>query len=150
MMATVEQRNHAKSFLKKAEEYLGSAEDNLTAELGDGSRSRGLAALGILFPLKALLALPHLIVVELLTTVAAFLAWIGYWVVAFTGALPDAFFEVPLRILDWQARITGWIASAKTTGAPFFFRNFSWASAFVEVRSPTSTNKPAARAKSAR
>ena len=31
-MATVEQRNHAKSFLKKAEEYLASAEDNLTAE----------------------------------------------------------------------------------------------------------------------
>jgi HEPN domain-containing protein len=32
MMATVEQRNYAKSFLKKAEEYLASAEDNLTAE----------------------------------------------------------------------------------------------------------------------
>jgi hypothetical protein len=32
MMATVEQRNHAKSFLQKAEEYLASAEDNLTAE----------------------------------------------------------------------------------------------------------------------
>ncbi len=32
MMATAEQRNHAKSFLKKAEEYLASAEDSLTAE----------------------------------------------------------------------------------------------------------------------
>jgi HEPN domain-containing protein len=31
-MATTEQRNHAKSFLKKADEYLGSAEDNLAAE----------------------------------------------------------------------------------------------------------------------
>ena len=31
-MATVEQRNHAKSFLTKAEEYLASAEDNLAAE----------------------------------------------------------------------------------------------------------------------
>ncbi|MGH3333395.1 MAG: hypothetical protein ACRDPJ_19025 [Nocardioidaceae bacterium] len=28
-MATAEQRNHARSFLKKAEEYLASAEDNL-------------------------------------------------------------------------------------------------------------------------
>jgi hypothetical protein len=27
MMATIEQRNQAKSFLKKAEEYLASAED---------------------------------------------------------------------------------------------------------------------------
>lgn len=31
-MATATQRNHAKSFLKKAEEYLASAEDNLAAE----------------------------------------------------------------------------------------------------------------------
>ncbi len=30
-MATVEQRNHAKSFLRKAEEYLASAEANLVA-----------------------------------------------------------------------------------------------------------------------
>lgn len=32
MTATAEQRNHAKSFLKKAEEYLASAADNLAAE----------------------------------------------------------------------------------------------------------------------
>jgi len=31
-MATGEQRNYAKSFLKKAEEYVASAEDNLAAE----------------------------------------------------------------------------------------------------------------------
>ena len=31
-MATLEQRNHARSFLKKAKEYLGSAEANLAAE----------------------------------------------------------------------------------------------------------------------
>lgn len=31
-MTTAEQRAHAKSFLKKAEEYLASAEDNLAAE----------------------------------------------------------------------------------------------------------------------
>lgn len=31
-MATAEQRNHAKNFLKEAEEYLASAEANLAAE----------------------------------------------------------------------------------------------------------------------
>ncbi|MBB1513267.1 hypothetical protein H5399_12420 [Tessaracoccus sp. MC1627] len=31
-MATLEHRNHARSFLKKAEEYLASAEANLSAE----------------------------------------------------------------------------------------------------------------------
>jgi hypothetical protein len=31
-MATLEQRTHARSFLRKAEEYLASAEANLTAE----------------------------------------------------------------------------------------------------------------------
>lgn len=30
-MATLEQRNHARSFLKKAEEYLASAEANLAS-----------------------------------------------------------------------------------------------------------------------
>jgi hypothetical protein len=32
MVATAEQRNHAMSFLKKAEEYLASAEDNLAGD----------------------------------------------------------------------------------------------------------------------
>jgi hypothetical protein len=32
MMAISERRNYAKSFLKKAEEYIASAEDNLAAE----------------------------------------------------------------------------------------------------------------------
>lgn len=32
MMASSEQRNHARAFLKKAEEYLASAEDNLDLE----------------------------------------------------------------------------------------------------------------------
>lgn len=31
-MATSEQRNHARAFVKKAEEYLASAEDNLAAQ----------------------------------------------------------------------------------------------------------------------
>jgi hypothetical protein len=31
-MATLEQRNHARSYLKKAEEYLASAESNLVAQ----------------------------------------------------------------------------------------------------------------------
>lgn len=31
-MAPAEQRNHARGFLKKAQEYLASAEDNLTAQ----------------------------------------------------------------------------------------------------------------------
>jgi hypothetical protein len=31
-MATLEQRTHARSFLKKAEEYLASAEANFSAE----------------------------------------------------------------------------------------------------------------------
>jgi hypothetical protein len=43
MMATIEQRNHAKSFLKKAEEYLASAEDNL-GELGIFLSSRSISS----------------------------------------------------------------------------------------------------------
>jgi hypothetical protein len=35
---------------------------DVTADYGDGMRSRGRAALGVLFPLKMLLAAPHQII----------------------------------------------------------------------------------------
>jgi Nucleotidyltransferase domain len=47
-MATAEQRNHARAFLKKSEEYLASAEDNLAAErytpAGDDAIHAGISA----------------------------------------------------------------------------------------------------------
>lgn len=43
-MATAEQRNHARAFLTKAEEYLASAEDSLTAERHTPAASNAIHA----------------------------------------------------------------------------------------------------------
>ena len=79
----------------------------------------GLAALGIVIFLKAIIALPHLLIVYLLTIVVGFVAWIGYWVVAFTGELPEFFVELPQRTLAWQLRTTAWVYSLTDVYPPF-------------------------------
>ena len=92
---------------------------DVTAERGDGMRSRGLAVLGILFPLKVLALIPHLVVLWVLSLVLGVIAWIGYWVVAFTGDLPDFFFVFPERVLAWQVRVYGWMTSLTDPYPPF-------------------------------
>jgi len=92
---------------------------DVTADYGDGMRSRGLAALGILFPLKALLAVPHLIILYFLNAAAGIVAWIGYWVVAFTGELPEFFFSFPERVLAWQVRTYGYLFQLTDVYPPF-------------------------------
>jgi hypothetical protein len=92
---------------------------DVTAERGDGMRSRGLAALGILFPLKILAMVPHLLVLWVLAAVVEIVTWFGYWVVAFTGDLPDFFFVFPERVIAWQVRVYGWLASLTDPYPPF-------------------------------
>lgn len=89
------------------------------ADYGDGQRSRGLAVLGIVFFLKALLLIPHLIVVGALAYASFLVAYIGYWVIAITGELPEFFFTFPERVLQWQARITGWLLTLRDEYPPF-------------------------------
>lgn len=71
--------------------------------------NRGLATVGIFF-LKFVLAIPHLIVVNALNSLAFAAAYIGYWVVAFTGALPGMVTRFVPMTLGWNARIWGWIS----------------------------------------
>jgi hypothetical protein len=92
---------------------------DVTADYGDGMRSRGLAALGVLFPLKMLLAAPHLIILYVLYTAAGIIAWIGYWVVAFTGELPEFFFRFPERVIAWQVRTYGYLFQLTDLYPPF-------------------------------
>lgn len=92
---------------------------DLNAEYGDGARSRGLAALGALFFLKGLLLLPHFIILGVLGYAAQVIAWFGYWVIAITGNLPDFFHMFPTRVLQWQARATGWLVTFDDAYPPF-------------------------------
>lgn len=92
---------------------------DVTADYGDGTRSRGLAALGAIFFLKALLAFPHALIVSVLGYAAALVAYIGYWVIAITGELPELFHTFPGRTLAWQVRTNGWMYSLRDEYPPF-------------------------------
>ena len=91
----------------------------LTAEYGDGTRSRGLAVLGILFGLKYLLALPHLIIVGVLGYAAGIAAWIGFFIVAFTGSLPEGLHDFLVGVNRWNVRVIAWVASLTDEYPPF-------------------------------
>jgi hypothetical protein len=111
------------------------------ADYGDGQRSRGLAVLGIVLFLKAVLLLPHLLIVGVLSYVAFLVAYIGYWVIALTGELPEFFYTFPERVLQWQARATGWLLTLRDEYPPF-----AWDVQDYGVRL-TSTEQPGPRSR---
>ena len=80
--------------------------------------NRGLAATGIIF-VKFLLALPHLVVVSVLANVANVLAYIGFWIVAFTGKMPQATHSLLDISFNWSARTYAWIFGLDDAYPPF-------------------------------
>ena len=80
--------------------------------------NRGLAATGIIF-LKFLLALPHLIVVNVLSNLANLLAYIGFWIVAFTGAMPQATHRLLEISFNWSVRAYAWVFGFDDVYPPF-------------------------------
>lgn len=88
------------------------------AEPGDLVRSRGWAAAGIFF-LKFLLALPHLLIIGVLQGIAGLAAWVGYWIIAFTGELPESLHRFLDAVLRWTARTYAWIAGLTDRYPPF-------------------------------
>jgi hypothetical protein len=81
--------------------------------------NRGLALLGLLLFLKGILLIPHLIVVGVLNWLAGIVAWIGYWIVAFTGKLPDGLADLMGMYLRWQTRTQGWFMGITDQYPPF-------------------------------
>lgn len=79
---------------------------------------RGLATAGVFF-VKAILAVPHFIIVSALAELAFAAAYIGYWVVAFTGKLPGTFQDFAVWSLRWQTRAFGWYFGNEDRYPPF-------------------------------
>jgi hypothetical protein len=79
---------------------------------------RGLAAAGI-FGIKALLAMPHLLIISVLGNLAMLVGYIGYFVVAFTGRMPEAVGSFASLWIRWVARTYGWLASLTDRYPPF-------------------------------
>jgi hypothetical protein len=90
-------------------------------DYGDGVRSRGLAVAGIVYFVKALLIIPHVIILGFLQFIAVILAYVGYWIVAFTGQLPPGIAQFVTGTIAWYARMTAWIAALTDEYPPFQF-----------------------------
>jgi hypothetical protein len=80
--------------------------------------SRLLAVLLILV-IKILMAIPHLIVLAFYGFAAAIMAWIGYWIVLFTGEMPAGFRDFVLGSLRWNWRVSAWIYGIADAYPPF-------------------------------
>lgn len=94
---------------------------NYEVEYGTGERSRGLAVAGILWFLKAVLLLPHLIVVVFLLMISMLAAWIGYIAIAFTGRQPDGIADFIRGTIAWVNRTQAWLYSTTDEYPPFAF-----------------------------
>jgi len=81
-------------------------------------QSRVLAILGIVL-LRSVAAIPHFLILFLMSFGVLLLAWIGYIVVVFTGTLPLGIHEFVLNYQRWWARVWGWTAALTDEYPPF-------------------------------
>ena len=81
--------------------------------------SRGLALLGVLFLLKVLLLIPHIIILYVLGIVGFIVFYIGYWAVLITGRYPQGLFAFVLGILRWSTRTDSWMYGTVDRYPPF-------------------------------
>lgn len=90
----------------------------VSVEAPSEAQSRLLAVLGILL-LRSVLALPHLLILFLMSFGVVLIAWIGYVIVALTGRLPLGFHEFILNYQRWWARAWGWMVALTDEYPPF-------------------------------
>lgn len=64
-----------------------------------------------IFGIKFVAALPHLFVLSVLGWVAGVVAWIGFWIIAFTGKLPEGIHDLTTGVIRWYSRVVGWLWS---------------------------------------
>jgi hypothetical protein len=80
---------------------------------------RGLALAGALFGLKAILLIPHMIIIGVLQYLAMAVGYIGFWIVALTGKFPVGLQNLIAMWLRWGARSYGWLAGITDEYPPF-------------------------------
>ena len=81
--------------------------------------SRGLALLGVLFLLKALLLIPHIIILYALGLVSLVVVYIGYWAVLITGRYPRGMFDLVVGVQRWSYRANAWFVGLTDRYPPF-------------------------------
>lgn len=83
------------------------------------SSDRVLAVCGILWFVKPLLLLPHILVMWFLSLAAAVVAWVAFWIVLFTGSYPRPLFDFVHGWMRWQTRMNAWIFGMVDRYPPF-------------------------------
>ncbi|MSQ22572.1 MAG: DUF4389 domain-containing protein [Dehalococcoidia bacterium] len=84
--------------------------------------SRPLALLGLLFWLKAVLMIPHFILLWLLSIAMFVVVVMGYVVVLFTGKYPRGMFDLVVGATRWQTRMMLWLYGITDKYPPFSLR----------------------------
>jgi hypothetical protein len=80
---------------------------------------RGLAAAGAIFCVKAILLIPHFLILSPLGDLAWIIAYVGFWIVGFTGELPRPLQNMISMWLRWTIRAGGWLAGITDEYPPF-------------------------------
>jgi hypothetical protein len=80
--------------------------------------SRGWAVAGIVFA-KALVALPHLVLLALLNAGVMIASWVGFIVAASTGRLPLPLQDFAIGTTQWTVRVSTWLLGLTDEYPPF-------------------------------
>ena len=102
--------------------------------------SRWRALLGVLFFLKIVLLIPHLVVLYFLS-IASFVAlYIGYWAVLITGRYPEVLFNFVAGVQRWSTRTDSWLYGLTDSYSPFSLSEADYPASF-EVDYPESSSR---------
>ena len=85
------------------------------------SSSRLLALLGVLFFIKILLLLPHVIVLTVLSIVSLIAIYVGFWAVLVGGRYPRGLFNFVAGVQQWTAAAGAWLSGVTDRYPPFSF-----------------------------
>jgi hypothetical protein len=80
---------------------------------------RRLAAAGAVFFVKAILLIPHFVILSAFGSLAWSTAYIGYWIVTITEEMPRGISTILDMYLRWSARSTGWLLGITDRYPPF-------------------------------
>jgi hypothetical protein len=94
---------------------------DVRVDYGTGERSRGLALLGIIYAIKTIALLPHLIIVGVLSWAMSIVVWVGYWIILFTGRQPEGIDRFAAGVIRWSTRTYAWMASTTDKYPAFSF-----------------------------
>ena len=109
--------------------------------------SRVLSLLGVLaipftlvYSLKMILLIPHLVVLTILGLVGLVVAYIGYWVVLITGKYPEGMFNFLYGVQCWNARTDSWLYGWSDNYPPFSLSGSEY-SARLEIDAPEAPSR---------